>query len=123
MISVNGIPVITAHVSLPRVGAWSAVVETASELETGACTLSDSATGTWIGSVASAGGVGGVWTAVIVGGNGGRADLGAAHFRNLSASAIVAALCASASEVPSSLLDPSSLSRTLGFFSVVAVSA
>ncbi len=84
MLTLNGSPILSASVLMPRVGVWTADIELDSDTApTGTVTLSSDAGPSWLGTVISGAVTLGTWRGRLVGGAGGlRRNLGPLAYQN-----------------------------------------
>lgn len=121
MLTINETPIISAQITLPNEGAWTALVRTSEEIPLGRIVLADTESGPWSGTVTRTGGAGGVYSCQVVGGAGQVSSaIEGQHFRSLPVSAILAALASPLFESPSPLSDPAVVGSVLSFFSVTS---
>lgn len=113
----NGIPLLSATMSIPKAGPWVIDVSTASPLASGDPVTVNDGAGDWMGTVKASGGVAGIYHCRIVGGKGKlSSSVPPKHWRGSTLGAVLAATLADGGEIVSPLILPSVQATSLQFW-------
>lgn len=118
MITVNGLPVLAARITMPVVGVWSASLEAISEEDiTGTATIAQEGAASLVGTVVRSGVLSGSCRLEMVGGKGGlRGDVAARSYQRATARTVIGELLAACGETLDETAQRATLTTSLPFW-------